>query len=96
MQNRFSSYASSSKRSLENAAIPIGLGLVLWILIGSAIYYPLPLHLQPCFEYLGYKKGACPESERAASEVLSLPIYPELTRAQQDEVVAAIREFYGR
>lgn len=64
--------------------------------IGNAIYYPLPLHLQPCFEYLGYKKGACPESERAANEVLSLPIYPELTRAQQDEVVAAIRAFYGR
>lgn len=64
--------------------------------VGNAIYYPLPLHLQPCFEYLGYKKGACPESERAANEVLSLPIYPELTRAQQDEVVAAIREFYGR
>jgi dTDP-4-amino-4,6-dideoxygalactose transaminase len=64
--------------------------------IGNAIYYPLPLHLQPCFEYLGYKKGACPESERAATEVLSLPIYPELTRAHQDEVVATIREFYGR
>src|SRR5215475_5037660 len=64
--------------------------------IGNAIYYPLPLHLQPCFEYLGYKKGACPESERAPNEVLSLPISPELTRAQQDEVVSTIREFYGR
>jgi len=63
--------------------------------IGSAIYYPLPLHLQPCFRYLGYREGACPESERAAREVLSLPVYPELTRAQQDEVIGAVRSFYG-
>lgn len=64
--------------------------------IGHAVYYPLPLHLQPCFAYLGYKKGACPESERAADEVLSLPVYPELTRGQLDEVVAAVRGFFGR
>jgi dTDP-4-amino-4,6-dideoxygalactose transaminase len=64
--------------------------------IGHSIYYPLPLHLQPCFAYLGYRKGACPESERAADEVISLPIYPELTRAQQDEVIAAVRAFYSR
>ncbi|MDA1081097.1 MAG: DegT/DnrJ/EryC1/StrS family aminotransferase [Gemmatimonadetes bacterium] len=63
--------------------------------IGHSVYYPLPLHLQPCFRYLGYKKGACPESERAAAEVLSLPVYPELTRAQLDEVVAAVRGFFG-
>jgi dTDP-4-amino-4,6-dideoxygalactose transaminase len=64
--------------------------------IGSAIYYPLPLHLQPCFAYLGYKAGSCPESERAAGEVLSLPIYPELTNVQLDEVIDNLRAFYGR
>ncbi len=64
--------------------------------IGNAIYYPLPLHLQPCFEYLGYSTGSFPESERAAREVISLPVYPELTRAQQDETIEAVRAFYGR
>jgi dTDP-4-amino-4,6-dideoxygalactose transaminase len=64
--------------------------------IGNSIYYPLPLHLQPCFAYLGYKHGSCPESERAAAEVLSLPIYPELTTSQLDEVIESVRGFYGR
>ncbi|HEY8175593.1 MAG TPA: DegT/DnrJ/EryC1/StrS family aminotransferase [Gemmatimonadaceae bacterium] len=64
--------------------------------IGNYVYYPLPLHLQPCFAYLGYKEGAFPESERAAKEVISLPVYPELSRGQLDEVVSAVRHFYSR
>ncbi len=63
--------------------------------IGNSVYYPLPLHLQPCFAYLGYKKGAFPESEKASAEVLSLPVYPELTQSQLDEVIGAVRGFYG-
>ena len=64
--------------------------------IGTSVYYPLPLHRQPCFAYLGYGEGTCPEAERAAAQVLSLPIFPELTRAQLDEVVQAVRSFHGR
>jgi dTDP-4-amino-4,6-dideoxygalactose transaminase len=62
--------------------------------IGSAVYYPVPLHLQNCFSHLGYKPGRLPAAERASREVLSLPIYPEITRAQQDYVIDAIRGFY--
>lgn len=64
--------------------------------IGHSVYYPLPLHLQKCFSYLGYKPGAFPESERASNEVLSLPIYPELSPAQLGDVVAAVRGFFGK
>jgi dTDP-4-amino-4,6-dideoxygalactose transaminase len=64
--------------------------------IGTSVYYPLPLHLQPCFAYLGYGEGACPEAERAAQSVVSLPIFPELDRSQLDEVVRAVRAFHGR
>lgn len=62
--------------------------------IGRKIYYPRPLHLQACFAHLQYREGMLPEAERAAREVLSLPIYPELTDAQRDRVIAAVREFY--
>ncbi len=62
--------------------------------IGHAVYYPIPLHRQPCFAHLGYRDGSLPESERASREVVSLPIYPELTQAQLDTVIAAVREFY--
>ena len=62
--------------------------------IGNAVYYPLPLHLQPCFAHLGYQRGALPVSEAAAASVISLPIYPELTRPQLDRVIDVIRGFY--
>lgn len=60
--------------------------------IGSAVHYPMPLHRQPL-----YRAGGCslPESERASAEVLSLPLFPELTHAEQDEVVGAVRHFFA-
>ncbi len=63
--------------------------------IGTMIYYPVPLHLQEIYANQGLGPGSLPEAERAAEEVLSLPIYPELTDGQIEEVAAAIRQFYG-
>jgi len=62
--------------------------------IQSEIYYPLPLHLQNCFASLGYKLGDFPQAERAASQVLALPLYPELTRQHQELIVDKILDFY--
>lgn len=62
--------------------------------IPTEIYYPLPLHLQPAFSYLGYRRGQLPVSEAASESVLSLPAYPELADLQQDRVVDGIIRFY--
>jgi len=63
--------------------------------VGTEIYYPVPLHVQQCFAYLGGKDGDCPESERAARETLALPVYAELERGQLEYVVDVIRRFYA-
>jgi dTDP-4-amino-4,6-dideoxygalactose transaminase len=63
--------------------------------IGHAIYYPLALHLQPCFAHLGYRPGELPHSEAVTGSVLSLPVYPEMTREQQDSVIDAVLGFYA-
>lgn len=63
--------------------------------IGCAVYYPLPLHLQECFECLGYKEGDFPVTESASKEVISLPVFGELTEAELIEVVDSVKEFYA-
>jgi dTDP-4-amino-4,6-dideoxygalactose transaminase len=62
--------------------------------IGCAVYYPIGLHLQPCFAHLGYRPGSLPVTEQAMREVISLPVYPELTDTQQDAVIAQVAGFY--
>jgi dTDP-4-amino-4,6-dideoxygalactose transaminase len=64
--------------------------------VQTEIYYPLSLHMQECFKDLGYKTGDFPESEKAAADSLALPIYPELTASQQEQVVSTIRDFFNR
>jgi len=63
--------------------------------VGSAIYYPIPLHLQDCFSKFGYQTGSLPVAEQAAQEVLSLPVFAELTIQEQDRVIEAAAEFCG-
>ena len=63
--------------------------------VETEVYYPLPLHLQECFRGLGYQKGDFPRAEAAACDSLALPVYPELTEAQQRYVVSQIKEFYA-
>jgi dTDP-4-amino-4,6-dideoxygalactose transaminase len=64
--------------------------------IGTSVYYPIPLHLQKCFEYLGHKKGDFPVAERLCEKVLALPIFPELTENEVSYVCESVKEFYKR
>ena len=62
--------------------------------VGSEIYYPVPLHLQKCFQYLGHRPGDFPEAERAAMEIISLPVYPELPETQINYVTEIVSSFF--
>jgi dTDP-4-amino-4,6-dideoxygalactose transaminase len=61
--------------------------------VDSRVFYPVPLHLQKCFKYLGYKAGDFPEAEKAAKQTFTLPIYPELTREEKDYIIQSLKEF---
>ncbi|SER43667.1 DegT/DnrJ/EryC1/StrS family aminotransferase [Actinokineospora terrae] len=63
--------------------------------VGTETYYPVPLHLQPCFAHLGYRRGQFPHAEAACANAVALPLYPDLTEAQVDRVCSLIRAFYG-
>jgi dTDP-4-amino-4,6-dideoxygalactose transaminase len=63
--------------------------------IGCEVYYPVPMHVQECFKYLGYKEGELPESEKAANEIMAIPVYPELTDEMKDFVAETILAFLG-
>ncbi|MEZ6088716.1 MAG: DegT/DnrJ/EryC1/StrS family aminotransferase [Pirellulaceae bacterium] len=63
--------------------------------VGAEIYYPVPMHKQECFTHVAYKKGSLPQTERAAAEILNLPIFPELTVAEQERVVASLKSFFA-
>ncbi|GAI37150.1 unnamed protein product, partial [marine sediment metagenome] len=76
-------YREQLRKHLEKKGIP------------TMIYYSVPLHLQPCFKYLGYEKGDFPEAKKATKEVLSLPIYPELLKKDQNFIIKKIREFFA-
>lgn len=64
--------------------------------IGTEIYYPIPLHRQVCYEYLGWKEGTLPETERACKEILNLPIFPELRADEQEQVVDSIARYFAK
>jgi len=63
--------------------------------IGCGIHYPIPLHLQPAYSHLGYKKGDFPVAEKLSKEILSIPVYPELTTEQMNYIVESIKEFFN-
>ena len=63
--------------------------------VGAAVYYPSPLHLESCFKSLGYRNGDFPVAERISRQILSLPVYPELTESRQADVIAAIQDFFN-